>query len=52
MEYWRGGGAERKLCNKVKPVREFTYLGDKVSISGGYEAGMTAITRCGLVKLR
>ena len=33
-------------------MREFTYLGDRVSASGGCEAAVTARTRCGLVKLR
>ena len=35
-----------KLCDKVKVVREFTYLGDMVSTDGGYETAVTARTRC------
>ena len=26
---------DRKLCNHVETVREFTYLGDRVSVGGG-----------------
>ena len=26
---------DRKLCNQVETVREFTYLGDRVSVGGG-----------------
>ena len=29
---------EEKLCNEIETVREFTYLGDRVSISVGGEA--------------
>ena len=36
----------------MKTVREFTYLGDRVSAGGGCEAAVTAITRCGWVKFR
>ena len=36
---------EEKLCDGVETVRQFTYLGDRVS--GGCEAGVTARTRCG-----
>ena len=36
-----------KLCDEVKTVREFTYLGDMVSAGGGCEAAVTAKTRCG-----
>ena len=32
--------------------REFAYLGDRASAGGGCEAAVTAITRCGWVKLR
>ena len=41
---------EEKLCDEVETVREFTYLGDRVR--AGCEAAVTAITRCGWVKLR
>ena len=34
-EYWRGIGAEEKLCNEEETVREFTYLGETVSAGGG-----------------
>ena len=30
------------LCDKVETVREFTYLGDRVSVGGGCEAAVTA----------
>ena len=33
-------------------LREFTYLGDSVSVGGRYEAAVTARTRCMLAKLR
>ena len=33
-------------------LREFTYLGDRVSAGGGCEATVTARTRCWWVKLR
>ena len=26
---------DRKLCNHVETLREFTYLGDRVSVGGG-----------------
>ena len=40
------------LCDEVETVREFTYLGDRVSTGGGCEAAVTARTRCGWVKFR
>ena len=43
---------EEKLCDEVETVREFAYLGERVSVGGGCEAAVTAITRCGWVKLR
>ena len=43
---------EEKLCDEVKTVREFTYLGDRESAGGGCEAAVTARTRCGLVSFR
>ena len=46
-EYWRGGGAGRKSCDEEETVREFTYLGDRVSAGGVYEAASTARVRCG-----
>ena len=42
---------EEKLCEEVKTVREFTYLGDMVSADGGCEA-VTTRTRCRWAKLR
>ena len=33
-------------------VREFTYLGDRVSVGGGCEAAVTARTRCGWIMFR
>ena len=43
---------EVKLCNEVKTVSEFTYLGDRLSVGGGCEAAMTAKTRRGWDKSR
>ena len=43
---------EEKLCDEVKTAREFTYLGDRVSASGGCEAAVTVRTRCGWVMHR
>ena len=42
---------EEKICDEVKTVREFTFLGDRVSTGGGCEAAVTTRTRCGLAKL-
>ena len=35
---------DEKLCNEVETVREFTYLGDRVSAGGGCEVVVTART--------
>ena len=43
---------EEKVCDEVETVREFTYLGDRVSAGGGCEAAVTAKTKRGLVKFR
>ena len=43
---------EEKLCDEVKTIREFTYLGNNVNAGGGCEAVVTARTRCGWVKPR
>ena len=43
---------EENLCDEVETVSEFTYLGERVSASGGCEAAVTARTRCGWVRLR
>ena len=40
------------LCDKEETIRQFTYLGDRVSAGGGCEAAVTAKTRYGWVKLR
>ena len=40
---------EEMLCDEVETVREFAYLGERVSVGGGCEAALTARTRCGLV---
>ena len=37
---------EEKSCDEVKTVREFTYLGDRVSAGGGCEAAVNTRTRC------
>ena len=37
-----------KLCDEVETVREFTYLGVRVSSGVGCEAAVTARTRCWL----
>ena len=36
----------------METLREFTYIGDRMSAAGGYEAAVTARTRCGWAKLR
>ena len=43
---------EEKLCDEVESVREFTYLGDRVSAVRGCETAVTARTRCCWVQLR
>ena len=43
---------EKKLCDEVETVWQFTYLGDRVSVGGGYEAAVTSRTRCVRVKSR
>ena len=40
-----------KLCDEVKKVREFTYLGDSVNAGEGCEVAVNARTRCVWVKL-
>ena len=35
---------EIRLCDVVETAREFTYLGDRVSDDGVYEAAVTART--------
>ena len=36
----------------METVKEFTYLGDRVSAGGGCEIAVTVKIRCGLAKLR
>ena len=43
---------KEKLCDEVETVMEFTYLGDRVSVSGECVAAITARTRCEWVKCR
>ena len=43
---------DKKICDEVETVKEFTYLGDMVSAGGGCEAVVTAKTKCGWVMLR
>ena len=43
-------GLEENLFNEMRAVREFAYLGAKVSSGGICEAAMTARTRCGWVR--
>ena len=43
---------EEKLCDDVKTVSEFTYLGDMVSAGGGCEVAVTARKNCGWITFR
>ena len=43
---------EVKSCYEVDTVREFTYLGDRMSAGGGCEAAVAARTRCGWFMFR
>ena len=43
---------EEKLCDEVETVREFTYLGDRVSAGGGCEAVVATRARCEWVRFR
>ena len=47
-----GQWSREKICDEEETVKEFTYLGDRVSTGGGFEAAATARTRHGLVKPR
>ena len=40
------------LCDGVESVKEFSYLGDRVTVDGGCEAAVTARVRFGWVKFR
>ena len=33
---------DKKLCDEIEAVLEFTYIGDRVSAGGGCEAAVTA----------
>ena len=37
---------EKKLCDEVEAVGEFTYLGDRLNAGGGRETAVTASTGC------
>ena len=39
----------KKNCGELETVKEFTYLGDRVSV--GREAAVTARARCGRAKI-
>ena len=41
---------EVRLCDEVKIVSEFTYLGNRMSACGRCEVGVSARIRCGWVK--
>ena len=43
---------EENFCDEVETVWENTYLGDSVSAVGGFEASVSARTRCGWIELR
>ena len=47
-----GTRAKQKMCNCVKAVKGFYYLGDRLNASGGSEAAVTARTKNGWVKFR
>ena len=40
------------LCDEVKTVKGFYYLGDKLNASGGCETAMTSRVRIGWMKFR
>ena len=41
-----------KLCDEVETVNRFCYLGDRLNVSGGCEAAVTARVRIGWVRFR
>ena len=49
-----GAGEEQQeiMCDKVKTVKEFCYLGHWLNASGGCEAAVTARTRLGWKKFK
>ena len=42
----------KKLCNRVKTVSGFCYLGDRLNASGGCKAAVMARVRIGWVRFR
>ena len=40
------------MCNEVKTVKRFCYLGNKLNASGGCEVALTSRTRLGWKKFR
>ena len=50
-----GDGTEEPveiLCDEVKTVKRFCYLGDKLNASGGCETAVTSRVRIGWMKLK
>ena len=52
LTYYETVEQEEKLCDEVKSVREFTYLGENLNAGGRYETAVTSSTICGWVKFR
>ena len=46
------GSADEKLCDSVKTVSKFTYLGYRLNATGGCETAVTARSRIGWMKFR
>ena len=44
--------SDKKLCNEVETVNGFCYLGDKLNVSGGREAAVTARVRISSIRFR
>ena len=40
------------LCDEVKTVKRFCYLGDRLNTSGGCETAVTSRVRIGWIKFR
>ena len=38
---------DEKLCDVLETVREFTYLGSRVSVAGKFYSAVTTKARCG-----
>ena len=43
---------DEKLCDGVKPVSRFSYLGDRLNTNVGCETAVAAKTRIGRIKFR